>query len=462
MRFFRLLIFGSVVLVMTGCAVGPDYKRPEAALPVQWYAPLPHGGKVAGLVDWWGQFDDPVLVELIRRAEASSPTLAEAAARIVESRTDVAVAENTLWPTLESSASKTRGNERNTLAPKLTKANVEASWEIDLFGGGGRALEAAAARREGAQAHWHDARVSLAAEIGQRYVGLRSCEALLADLDADTASLATSDLLTQEKVKVGFGASADGALVSASLAEAKTRAIAQAAECAINIKALVALTGIDEPTLRKHLRSNTGKVPVPAELAIDELPIRLLSHRPDLLAAEWELVAANAEIGKAKAALFPRFSLLGNVGVQRLSYFGTSYNGNVWSFGPSLDLPIFDAGKRLANVEAAKARYESALASYKAKVRQAVREVEEALVQLDSANRREFQSRLALERYTAAFQAALTRRHSGFSSQLELEEFRRRQIDSRKQHVIVCQEAVVAWIALYRAVGGGWEAKEEK
>ncbi len=464
MRFIRLIILASIGLALTGCAIGPDYRQPEPNLPTRWHAQLPHGGKLVRLVDWWSQFDDPLLTDLIKQAEDASSTLAQAKARIMQSRVEVAAARNSLLPNLNLGASGTRyggqavtSSDTSLLSQQQGKATLDAGWEVDLFGGGRRAYEAANARQTSAQAAWHDARILLAAEIAQRYVGLRACEALLVDATSERDSLEATTQLTREKINAGFASSADGALAETNRAGATTKVISQRAECDINIKALVALTGQEESALRERLQTRFGQLPRPSALAVDKLPARLLSHRPDLAVAERELAATSAEIGSAKAALYPRLSLNGSVGVQYIRAAGMVANGNYWSFGPNLDLPIFDAGRRLANVDAAKARYESALANYKMQVRQAVREVEEALVRLDSANRREIETRRAAEGKAVAFRAAEERWRVGFASQLELEEFRRLQVNSRMQHLTVQQEAVSAWIVLYRAVGGGWE-----
>jgi len=221
------------------------------------------------------------------------------------------------------------------------------------------------------------------------------------------------------------------------------------------------LTGLPEPELRKQLDVRQGKLPVRAWLAVDTLPARIISARPDIAVAERALAAASAEIGVAEAARYPRFSLLGFIGRQSQTIDGLSASGRIWSFGPSLDLPIFDAGRRAANADAARARYDEALGGYKTAVRRAVREVEQSLVRLSSAAERESQAKLAAERYDSVFRAAEQRWQIGIGSQLDLEETRRLAISSRSQHVGVQYDNIAAWIGLYRAVGGGWIPEKE-
>ena len=446
--------------LLAACAVGPDYRYPEPPSAQQWQAPLPHGGDTAMLANWWSQFDDPLVAELIAAAERDNPGLDQALARIAQSRAGVATARSALFPTLAANAIGQRSG--GELGPLLTptqtlgKASLDAAWEIDLFGANRRSREAAQARFEGAQAKWHDARVSLAAEVAQNYVGLRACEWLVKSGEEDLASRRESERLTQLRVGAGFDAPADGALSMASAAEAEARLNAQQAECDISVKALVELTDLAETELRSRLADRTGILPTPAMFSILQLPAQTLAQRPDIAAAERELAAASAEIGVAEAARYPSLTLLGSVGFQSLRSGGVTLDGSLWSFGPSLNLPIFNAGRLAANADAAQARYDEARASYTGRVRQAVREVEQALVRLNSASTRVGTAQRAADGYNKVFAAANDRLRVGSGSLLELEDARRIAVASRTQLLNVQRERIAAWISLYRAAGGGW------
>ncbi len=444
-------------LLLGACTLGPDYVRPDSGIPVSWVAPLPHGGKTSALVDWWKQFDDPLVAELIDRAGQDNPTLDQALARIRLSRAAVTSARSALFPEIGLSAGRTRsGDHPVAYEQTLTRGAFDAAWEIDLFGGTRRGAEAAQARLESAGAAWHDARVSLAAEVALDYVGLRACEARLADAETDLASRRATARLTMEKARAGFAAPADASLAQASAADGAARALALRVECDLAIKSLVALTGLGEAELREELEPRRGRLPRPAELAVSALPVRVLSVRPDIAAAERNLAAASAGIGEAEAARWPRLSLSGFIGHQRQTIDGVQDSGRVWSFGPALDLPLFDAGRRAADVDAARAVYDEALAAYKGAVRGAVREIEQSLVRLGSAAEREAEAREAARRYDETFAAAETRWQVGIGSQLDLEETRRLALAARIQHVVVQYDGVAAWIGLYRAIGGGW------
>lgn len=459
MRFLFSIV---LAVALSGCAVGPDYERPEVGTPTQWQAPLPHAGNPSSLVDWWKQFDDPLVAELIARAEHDSPTLEQALARIRQSRAGVTAARSTLFPDAALRGSRTRsGDQPVTFEQTVSRGSLDASWEIDLFGGNRRSSEAAQARLEGSEAAWHEARISLAAEVALEYLGLRACEARLADAMNDQSSRRATEKLTAYKVNAGFAAPADGALAQASAADGATRLLALRVECEISVKSLVALTGLPEAELRRQLSARQGRLPVPATLAVEILPARIISARPDIAVTERALAAASAEVGVAEAACYPRFSLLGFIGQQNQTVDGLSASGRLWSFGPSLDLPIFDAGRRAANADAARARYDEALAGYTSAVRRAVREVEQSLVRLSSAAERESEAKRAAERYNSVFLAAEQRWQIGIGSQLDLEETRRLAIFSRSQHVGVQYDNIAAWIGLYRAVGGGWIPEKE-
>lgn len=462
-RLRTIVTFTALSALLAACAVGPEYQRPEPPSTQQWQAPLPHGGDIATLTNWWSQFDDPLVAELIAAAERDNPGLNQALARIEQSRAWVAAARSALFPSIAANAVGQRsGGELGVITPLQTvgKVSLDAAWEIDLFGANRRGREAAQARLEGTQARWHDARVSLAAEVAQNYVGLRSCEQLVTTGEQDLASRRESERLTQLRVGAGFDAPTDGALSMASAADAAVRLNAQQAECDISVKALVELTGVPETELRSRLAVRTASLPTPAMFSIQQLPAQTLAQRPDVAAAERDLAAASAEIGVAEAARYPSLTLLGSVGVQSVRSGGVTIDGSLWSFGPSLNLPIFNAGRLTANADAAQARYDEARASYIGRVRQAVREVEQALVRLNSASTRESDARRAAEGYDKVFAAASDRVRVGTGSLLELEETRRIAVGSRTQLLTIQRERIAAWISLYRAAGGGWSPSD--
>lgn len=445
--------------LLTGCAaLSPPPPAPVA--PSTWQAPRPHEGEPQALAQWWARFDDPQLAALVERAQADSPTLAQALARIGQARAQLAVAGAALSPTLDGNLSASR-TSNNFPPPTLTYTallgRLDAGWEIDLFGGRRAGIAAARAQADAAAAQWHDARVSLAAEVALNYVGLRACEAQAA-LDAqNVAAAAQIDDLTRRKVEVGFESPANGALAQATLFDTRARAQAQRAECEVIVKALVALTGLEEPALRTQLAARAAQLPQPAGFSVAALPAQVLAQRPDLAAAESALRAAAANVDAAQAARWPRLLLSGSIGYGLVRLGGVQDSGANWNLGPALALPLLDGGRRRAEVDAARERLQEALAAWQQRSRGAVREVEEALVRLDAATRREDDARLAAENWQRFVTAMQTRWELGNASLIELQDARRQRIASETTLLAVRRERVAAWVQLYKASGGGWD-----
>jgi multidrug efflux system outer membrane protein len=431
------------------------------ATPVQWHAPLPHQGSLQGLNQWWQQLDDPVLVSLIDAAQAVSPTLATARSRVAQARAARTTAAAALGPSLDATASASRGFSESTASLATTvQGGLQASWEVDLFGANRATLDAAQARAEGADAGWHDARVSVTAEVANSYFSFRSCERQLAVTQSDAGSRAETARLADLSARAGFQAPATAALARASSAEASARVTQQRALCDVDVKALVALSGVDEPGLRRQLAQAKPPATAPALFSIASLPAALLAQRPDVFTAEREVAAASAEVDNAHAQRYPRLTLNGSIGTGYVRLGGEGTHLNTWSIGPvSLSLPIFDGGRRAANEASAQARYEEAAALYRARARQAVREVEEALVNLDSAANRFGDANTAVAGYRESFTATEARYKGGLASLVELEDARRQQLASQTALLSLERERWLAWVALYRAAGGGWSGE---
>ncbi|NJD04960.1 MAG: efflux transporter outer membrane subunit, partial [Methylococcaceae bacterium] len=335
-------------------------------------------------------------------------------------------------------------------------------WEVDLFGGLARQREAAQSQLDARNASWHDARVAVAAEVANAYLAQRHCEAQRRIAEADAESRQASARLLGISGEAGFTAPADVALAHAAAAEGNRVLLQYQSQCDRSIKGLVAMTGLVEGEVRRLLTKSPerlGRYPEPPPFGIDALPARVLLQRPDVAAAERSMAEASANIGVEEAQRYPKLSLTGNIAhaMQNLNAASLLF-ARTWSVGPTLSLPLFDAGKRAANVDAARAQYEAAAAQFRETARRAVKEVEEALVRLDSAARRLPQARAAEAGYQASFLAAQQRYQAGMGSLLDTETSRRNVLSARFAVADLEQERVAAWIALYRAVGGGWEA----
>ena len=447
--------------LLTGCStptpLPPPVSTAALALPA-WQAPLPHAGDQGRLVSWWSQFDDPLLPALIDEAQAAHPLLAQALARIQQARAGQRVAASAGWPTVGANVQAQRGSSAATGFNTVSQASAitDAGWEIDLFGGVRHGFDAARSRAEQAELSWHEARVSMAAEVAQTYVALRTCEATVALYTREADSLGRSSALVQKKADVGFEAPANARLAQASAAQARDRVTVQQTECALLVKALVLLTGAEEPALRDRLATRAARLPQPASFALNTLPAATLAQRPDLAAAERELQASAADVGVAEAARWPQLTIGGNLGIGLVRTGGSTSDALTWGFGPNLSLPIFNRGRLQAQADAARARYDDARAGYALKLRSAVREVEEALLRLDASQRREADARTAAEGLRSFLGSTEERARLGSASVIETEEARRLTLSAEATLLALQREQVAAWISLYRAIGGGW------
>ncbi|HLD68422.1 MAG TPA: efflux transporter outer membrane subunit [Pseudomonas sp.] len=441
-----------------GCMLGPDYRAPEIPLAADWQAPLPHGASRAGLADWWRQFNDPALSELLRLAETDSPSLDQAWARILQARATLTGNNADALPSLNATLTQKRGQvEEGELREtgSMSASGLDASWEIDLFGKLRRYREAASTRLEARVDDWHAARVSLAAEVGDHYVQYRGCQKLVEALRDQAQSQRKTADLTRLSHQAGFTSPADAALGDASAASSAANLTRGQSECDLLLKSLVELTGSEEPRLVAMLGQGPTRLPSPAQLDVRAIPADLLRQRPDLAARERELAAANAEVGAAQADRLPSLSLGGSFSVGATA--GISERS--WSIGPSLSIPLFDGGKRGAAVQGAEAAYDSALAVYRQTLRRAVREVEQALVRLDAARHLEADAERASAGYDAYYQAIDRNWQAGSASLLDREVARRSALASEIELIGLQQNQVRHWIALYKALGGGWQAQ---
>lgn len=452
---------GAAVLCLSGCALGLPPTEVPSQVSVQWQTPLPHQGQLVQMRDWWKAQQDPLLLDLLDAAQDASPSVAQAAARLQSARANQATARGALLPRLDASLATSRG-QTQPLSPVATSSSIglQASWEIDLVGANRVASDAANAQVQSGQAQWHDARVAVAAELANGYFAWRACARLTQIAERDAASRQETARLTDLLLRAGVARQGDLALAQASVADGRSRQSQQSAQCDVAIKGLVALTAWEEGALRQRL---ARPVPPSSDLpafAVAQLPAQTISQRPDVFAAERDVVVASAAVGSARAQQLPRLTLSGAIGGLRYSALGSDSDLTTWSLGPlALNLPVFDAGQRAANVDLAQANYTQSVVAYRAKVRNAVREVEEALVNLQSTQARSVEAALAFGGYTQALEFGTLRYKQGMASLVEVEDARRLVLAAESTLAALQLDRQRAWVALYRAAGGGWDAQ---
>lgn len=444
-------------LGLAGCA---SLQAPQAApvAPATWQAGTARTEGGAVTADWWRKFDDPLLPELIAEAHKANPGLQQALARMAQAR--AAASASAAAPQLNASGSLQRTLPLGERAQTQAGASLDARWEIDLFARARLSDAADQARAEASEFDAAGARLSLSAEVANVYLGLRSCEqqARIAADDARSSELQAK--FSAERLRVGFEAPGNHALLLAAAADSQNRSLAQQAECQVLVKQLVALGLGDESALRQRLLSRQGQLPEPRRFSLNAVPAETLAQRPDIAAAAAQVRAAWADAGSAQAARYPQLALTGNITLAGVRLGGETQDAKSWSFGPVLSLPLFDGHARQAQAEAAQARLDAAQAGYRGAVLAAVREVEEGLVRLDAALAREGFARSSAQQYQASFTATEQRWRSGLASAAELEQARRLALAAQAADVQLQRERIGAWIALYKAAGGGWSAAD--
>lgn len=455
-------------LLVSGCASAPSSLTTpvdKPGFPAHWSAPLPDTQRhTIDITNWWRAQSQPELADLIEAAQRVSPTVAAARSRIAQAQAAQVQARSALVPQISAavSATSTRSPVQDP-ALRQAQAGLQFNWELNLATLQGVDAQAAQAQRDAADLQWHDARILVAAEVAIVYHGLRSSQRQAELLAQDVASLDETVRYTQMAVRAGQSAQPALSVALIDAAEGRNRLQQQQAASEVQVKALVALTGMSESALKDLLatRPNHGYEPRP--FAVEAIPARILAQRPDVLAAERQVLLAQAQLLQADANRLPRLSLQGLVGPGRTWTGSIGGSGPTWTIGPlALTLPVFDGGARVAQHSAARGAVDSALSSYHAQVRQAVREVEEALVQLRAAEHRWQNGQQAAEQAQQMEAANLRLMKTGLLSGMAFEAAQRQSRAADLTALTLDLERQRSWVTLYRAVGGGFQATEPK
>ena len=465
----------AVMLLVAGCSVGPNYRQPETAVTAAWNEAQQSGFDIgpAPLTDWWTEFNDTLLNSLVKRAVQSNLDIRLAEARIRESRAlrDATAAD--AWPRLDTTGSYARSRSSENAfsssaggdsrsfgadgARDLFRAGFDASWEVDVFGGVRRRVEAADANVAASVEERRNALVILLGDVARNYIELRGFQRRLAVARSNLQ--AQQETLDLTRVRFEAGLSSDFEVAQSEGQVNTTAAQIPALESALkgSVHRLDVLLGQQPGALWTEL-SNEAPVPALPPQAHVGMPAELLRRRPDIRRAERVLASTTAQVGAATADLYPRFSLTGAFGFQSISAGDLITSpSRFWSIGPTILWPVFDAGRIRANIAVRNAQQEQALTLYEKTVLTAFEDVENslmnyakeqtryrALMDAVAANRRAVQ--MANELYTRGlvdFLNVLETQRSLYASESELAQ----------------SETVMAsnLVALYKALGGGWE-----
>ena len=466
---FRSVVAGAVVLALTGCAVGPDYRPPKTVTPDEWHQ-LPQTGVRVESVDapslaaWWTTLNDPQLNEFIERALADNKTVKQAYARVVQARAQRSIAGAGFWPNIGSSTSASRTksesnfNERGeavSVVGENYSGGLSASWELDLFGGQRRSYEAAAAQLAAREADLRDVLVVLLGDVALSYVGVRTAQSRLDFAERNLESQREALDITRWRADAGLTTVLD--VESANTNYQQTRSQIPLLESSLvqNMNRLAVLTGQTPGALEASLQQRKP-IPIASVDVVAGVPADVLRRRPDIRSAERQLAAQTAQVGVATAALYPSLSLNGSISWQALRASDLFDGNRVERNGLTLSLPIFNGGALRQNINVQNALLDQALASYESVVLAAYEEVENALNSWTSEQRRHESLIEAVGSARRAAELALVQYNSGlvdFQTVLTAD----RQLISLEDSLAVSDgEMTSNLVRLYKALGGGW------
>lgn len=466
----RLIALLPLGLLVTGCTHLETATAPAevTALPATWSSPTVAQDAAAAdvsaaLVQWWNRFDDPMLTTLIEAALAHSPDLRTALSRVEESRARRAAARAQLFPSLSAgvsgSGSRTRNHDTDTTSEyESYGADLNASWQVDLFGQQQKALDASTADLAQTTANLNAARISLAAEVATTYVNLRAYQQRLDVTERSLATRAESTQLTTWREQAGVGDALESRQASASLEQ--TRATLPALRQTISeTRHRLALLCGETPTALDTLLAPTAPVPAPPDDLAISIPAETLRQRPDVQAAGFAVAAAQARTSSARRERLPSLSLSGSLGVDALKagdlFSPTATIGNVVG---SLTAPIFDAGRITQTIRIQDELTQQALAAYESTVLTALGEVENALVAIQRTSEREASLARATALAREAEALARQRYDAGQVDFLTVLDAQRTLLTLEDSLATTTADEANAHIQLYLALGGGWSA----
>ncbi|MGX9963840.1 efflux transporter outer membrane subunit [Roseomonas sp. F4] len=460
------------VLVLAGllgaCTVGPDHASPTLQVAATWSSAQQQAGRIESLAEWWRRFDDPVLDALVAAATAANTDVAQAAAKLRQAREVAIQSGASRLPSLEGSASVSRsrsalgslggaaGGDRGAVTSSSYAAGFDASWEIDLFGGQRRDVERTIASAEASVADLADTLVSIQGEVASAYIDARAYQQRVAIARRTVALRQDSLSLARSRARGGTGAEIDAVQAQAELESARATIppLEQGSrQAALRLAVLTSQTPaamldrLEQP--RPPPRLSGGINPDP--------PLAALARRPDIRAAERRIAAATANIGVAEADRLPALTLAGSIGLNATTLSSATRGGtSVWSLGPSLSLPIFDAGRRASVVRERVAAREEAVAAWQGVVNGAVEEVEKALDALDRERAHEAALQRTVNAYADSVSLATTLYRAGMGDYSDVVTAQRSLASA--QDALVQSQAQLSSnaVSLFKALGGGW------
>ena len=464
MRKTRFLLAPLAAAVMSACAVGPNYHAPETKAAEKFDSLEVTYSAEQASANFWQTFADSQLDKLVNEALASNHDLRIALTRVYEARALRRDAAFDLAPSIQASGgyTKTRTSSQGTLpgttrATELYDAGFDAFWELDFFGGVRRGLEASRADLGAEEASLQDVQVIVTAEVTRSYFELRGQQLQLDVARRNVANQQSTLDLAQVRLDAGSGTEFDTARAQAQLSATLGTIGPLEAAVARSIHRLSVLVGREPGALRAELTPSQNLPPLPGIVPVGD-PAGLLRRRPDIRVAERELAGATARIGVAVADLFPRVTFTGSAGYVASSSGALGDNGtDAYVLAPGISWGIFDYGHVQARIGAAKWRKEGAFLRYEQTVLRALEETEDSLVTHARARDRLVHDEAAVRASNTAADLARVRYENGASDFLQVLDAERTLLQSEDQLARSRTEAATSLIAVYKALGGGWE-----
>lgn len=466
-----IAIASSFLASLAACRVGPDYRAPAASVPSSYSASDAPTSVVsttveapAEIAEWWRVFGDDTLEGLVTRALDENLDLAAAEARIRQARAARTIAGAARYPEVDVSASAQRTSGPTVSGGRATESlfrtGFDASWELDLFGGVRRGVEAADADLAATVLDREAVRVSLVAEVATTYFDLRAAQRELDAVRGNLDSQRQSVDITQQRQRAGFVGALDVTNARAQVALTTARIPSLETQIAQDVHALSALLAREPGALRDELTTTAALPNVPNQVAIG-VPSDLIRRRPDIRRAEADLHAATARIGVATADLYPRVVLGASVGASGdRGEDALAWKNRFLSIGPTLSWPLFDAGRRRAGVELQEALSDEAFVRWRASVVLAMQEVEDALVAYAKEQERRAALAESLRIDVEAVDLSTQLYTAGRTDFLNVLSAQRSRLEAEEALAQSDRNVLTNLVAVYKALGGGWEADD--
>jgi NodT family efflux transporter outer membrane factor (OMF) lipoprotein len=453
----------ALAALLAGCAVGPTYERPPVAAPAAWKsAPAEAGWQPAAPADafdrgeWWKLFGDATLDDLASRVQVSNQNIAAAVASYAQAQALVRGQRAALFPQVTFDASARRTGGRDISAATASAAALGVDWAPDVWGRLRQAVDSAQANAQASEADLAAARLSAVGDLATNYFSLREADAELQILDDTLVGYERSLQITRNRYAASIAAQSD--VLQAETLYANTQAERAALKRNRDAleHAIAVLVGVAPADFSLPVAEWKTAVPgVPAEL-----PSTLLERRPDIAAAERQVAAANAQIGIARSAYYPNFSLSGGISTSS-SRIGDLFNASntLWSLGLSVAQVVFDGGAIAASVDAAKASHEASVARYRQTVLAAFQSVEDQLTAGTSLAQQEVLRRQSSAAADRTEQQFLNRYRAGTIDYTSVVVAQVSALNSRRTLLQVQANRQLAAVTLIQSLGGGWHAE---